>query len=175
MLERLKLIKEAGFDTICSWWGDTFIDLDGRKEDHFEMALKEGLYLEHTHLPYYKSDLLWETSLDADALELEYVRDIKNAASSGISTIVIHPYSDFNITRVGDWDIFIDRIERLGNIALRKGVRLAIENLRDYKTIGKIIDCLGDNKNLGICFDTGHGNISNHDDFSLLEIGRAHV
>ena len=35
---KLALIAEAGFQTICTWWDDTFAGTDGRKEGHFRLA-----------------------------------------------------------------------------------------------------------------------------------------
>ena len=30
--KRLKLIADAGFDSVFSWWGDQYIEIDGSKE-----------------------------------------------------------------------------------------------------------------------------------------------
>ena len=58
--ERLKAIKDAGFDTICSFWTKKMEEADGRRVEQPEKADEYGLYLEHTHLNYYGCDALWK-------------------------------------------------------------------------------------------------------------------
>lgn len=166
--DRLSLIKDAGFDSICTWWADTFSDMDGRKEDHFEMAFKAGLRLEHTHLPYFGCDVLWKDGIDGNDLEKEYRNAIENAAKCGVSTVVLHPYDNKEVTQSNGWDVFMPRMARIVDTAQHAGVRLALENLQESHVIRRILTLLGDNENVGICFDSGHGNISDHGDFSVL-------
>ena len=166
--ERLRLIRDAGFDSICTWWEDTFSDMDGRKEDHFDMALKAGLSLEHTHLPYFGCDALWEAGIAGDNLEGACRSAIESAAECGIPAVVMHPYDDVRMTRGDGWRAFMPRMARIAETAHRAGVRLALENLRENRAVRRILAYLSDNENVGICFDSGHGNISDPGDFSIL-------
>jgi sugar phosphate isomerase/epimerase len=166
--EKLRLIKEAGFDTICTWWDDMFVEIDGRKEEHFSQALAAGLYLEHTHLPYDGCDELWRPGMDGDTLCEQYCKGVSEAAESGIGTVVMHPFERF-VPENGIWEVFSARMERIAGQSAEKQIRLAIENLPDRKGFMHIVDHLNANPYVGICFDTGHNHVTIPNDFELLE------
>lgn len=165
--ERLKAIKEAGFDTVCSFWGREMEGIDGRLEDQPEKAEKAGLYLEHSHIPYYGCDAMWVPGVQRDALLEKYLDCVDIAASAGLKTLVIHPCEVY----VPDMELYpymYGVMKAVSDRCAEKGVRLAIENLGEKVAVRKIIDDLSDNPFVGLCFDSGHNNIVNGADFSLL-------
>lgn len=164
--ERLRLIKDAGFDTVCTWWDDMFAETDGRKEDHFDQALAAGLYLEHTHLPYFGCDELWRPGPNGDALCRRYCQAVAGASASGIRTVVMHPFERFSPPN-GNWDVFIARMERIAGESAKQGSRLAVENLADREGLKRIMDYFSANPHVGLCFDTGHNHVAAPGSFEL--------
>ncbi len=166
--KKLELLRNAGFSTICTWWGDLFSDIDGRKEDQAVKAAAAGLTLEHTHLPYMGCDRLWFP--DGEELFQSYLRAIPEIAENGIPTAVMHPFE--KVLPRGEWNLGMDRLSALGEQAKRAGVRLALENIVDNVHLEKILTGLGDNPFVGLCFDTGHNQLARANDFSLVETFR---
>ncbi len=165
---RLQLIKEAGFDSICSWWGDDFILLDQKKEDHVELSARYGLSIAHAHLPYAGLDALWQDSLPGYDLAEIHKREIKNASSCGIKTLVMHPYEDVKILKAGDYNVFIKHLHSLADTAFHSQIQLALENLKEFDLLDKLMQEFSDNPFVGFCFDSGHAHITNPNDFSFL-------
>ena len=164
---KLALIAEAGFQTICTWWDDTFAGTDGRKEEHFRLAERAGLFLEHTHLPYFGCDALWFPGEEGDALCARYAQSAAQAADAGIKTAVLHPFGKY-VPENGNWSIYLARMRRIAERCEQSGIRLAVENLADNEALARIVDALRENPFVGICFDTGHNHVTAGNDFSLL-------
>lgn len=165
---KLDLIKAAGFDAICSWWGDSFIDLDGPKAAHARLARQRGLILENAHLPYEDSDDLWQDSPAGQALVDAMEKAMAEAARAGIPTLVVHPYRTKEVLRQGDRSLFFQRARRLGEEAHRLGIRLAWENLYESRLVRDMMVALAHDPATGFCLDTGHANISQDGALSLL-------
>ncbi len=164
--DKLKLIKNAGFDTICTWWGNEFDLTDGNYLNHPEIADKYGLKLEHAHIPYYGSNAIWQDNLTGQALYEKYAKDITDAALSGVDTLVIHPFEK-DMIDMSQPNLCIDRFKRLGDLAGNKEICLAIENLADNTVLRTVLNGVS-HPYVGLCFDSGHNNIIARDDFSLL-------
>lgn len=166
---KLDRIKAAGFQAICSWWGDDFIDLDGPKENQALLAGQRGLILENAHLPYQDTDLLWQESPAGQALVRSWEEAIKAAAAAGIPLLVLHPYRTETILAGGNRPLFFQRARQLGACAGRQGIRLAWENLYESRLVRDLMGVLADQAATGFCLDTGHANISQDGALSLLE------
>ncbi|MBQ4061603.1 MAG: sugar phosphate isomerase/epimerase [Christensenellaceae bacterium] len=166
--ERFELIRHAGFDTVCTWWDDTFSNTDGPKEAQCELAKKAGLTIEHSHLSYYGCDALWKSSANGDDLCRRYINDVVSASKSGIDTLVFHPYDKVSDFWDKEWAFFYPRMLKIADAAYKYGVRIAVENLRESQMTRKIIDSFSFNPNIGLCFDSGHANITEPNDFSLI-------
>ncbi len=166
--EKLKMIKDVGFETICTWWGNDFDQTDGDYRTHADLAQKYGLYLEHSHIPYYGCDNLWLDNLDGQEILRIHTEAVKYAGQSGVPTLVMHPH-DRVITEGKRFDIFTDRLRRIIDSCDKYGVRLAIENLSDNTVIRQVQDMVRDIPFVGMCFDAGHNNVAGKGDLSLLE------
>ena len=166
--EKLKLIRNAGFDTVCTWWDDLFAEIDGVKEEHFALAARAGLFLEHTHLPYFGCDALWFDGGDSDDLQKKYATGVAGAGKSGIGTVVMHPF-ERTVPAGGSLAVFMERMRRIGDCAAQNGVRLAVENLTDAAGLKRVLEELWENPFVGLCFDTGHNHVECPNDFSLLQ------
>ncbi len=172
--EKMKYISDAGFDTICTWWDDTFIGIDGDIREHKNIAEKYGLYLEHSHISYYGSNNLWFDTDDGDIIQKRHIEVINLAKDCSIPTLVMHPF-EVVMPDGGSYDVFMRRMSHIAECAEKCGVRLAMENLGEQEYLKKIVDHFTDNPYIGICFDSGHNNVTNHNDYGLLETYRNRI
>lgn len=166
--ERLKAIKEAGFDTICTFWTKEMESMDAERLLQPELADKAGLYLEHTHLSYFGCDALWNDDIKAKEMVAGYMEDIKLAHKAGVPTVVIHP-CEIYVPDMARYPIFYENMRNIADVCASLYIKLAIENLGENIAIRRILNDLSDNPFVGLCFDSGHNNVVNHDDFSLLK------
>ena len=60
--EIIKMIKDAGFQCVMTWWGDEFRETNGPKEMEPEIIRKNGLYIENTHFTF--------TGIDAQYIDV---------------------------------------------------------------------------------------------------------
>jgi len=92
--------------------------------------------------------------------EIEFVQAV------GGETLVIHPVC-LGLKRPGD-RIDVNKVRRLAEFGRARGVRLALENVRDsIWSLDHVLDALGTNpedSNLGICIDVGHAHLSDDAD-----------
>ena len=164
--EKLQMIKASGFKTICTWWGNEFYESEGDYRAHPEIADRFGLRVEHAHISYYDANKIWEDTLDGESIFQKYIGDIKQARSSGLKTLVVHPFEK-TVPNVSSDKVCLERFKYLGDIAEKFDVELAVENLSDNDALIKILK-YADHPNIGLCFDSGHNFITCGNDFSLL-------
>ena len=171
--ERLRAIKEAGFDTVFTFWDRQMSEADAPIDVHTELADRYGLRLEHAHLPYYGCNVLWHTGPDTDDMMAVYKDGIETAGRTGLKTLVIHPCEIFP-PEGGSFDTMTDNMRKLLDTAERSGVRLAFENLGENGTVSKLLHIFSDRPAAGLCFDSGHNNIAGKGEFGLLSefVGR---
>jgi len=166
--EKLKMIKDVGFETICTWWGNDFDVTDGDYRTHAYLAQKHGLYLEHSHIPYYGCDNLWLDTLDGQEILKLHIEAVRAAGESDVPTLVMHPHDRVQIGGKR-FEIFTDRLNRIIDACDKYEVNLAIENLSDEKIIRDVQAIVKDIPFVGMCFDAGHNNVTGKGDLSLLE------
>lgn len=164
----LDLIREAGLEAVCGWWGDSFDDRDGPRETQVKLARDRGLIFENAHLPYEEADLLWDPGHGGETLVSAWEKEIRLAAGAGVPVLVLHPYRHSKVIQSPGREIFFQRARRLGNLALKEGIRLAWENLFESRLVRDLLLESGDQEATGFCFDTGHANLSRDGALSLL-------
>ncbi|MBN2852487.1 MAG: sugar phosphate isomerase/epimerase, partial [Clostridia bacterium] len=152
---RLKLIKEAGFDSVTLWWGDEYTDIDGDKYLLPDLARNAGLDIEHIHTPYSFANELWNDSLDGIELMRIYNECITSCHKYDMKTAVIHAFSGRNQPEIND--LGLDRIKDLCDYAAKMDVDIALENIREPSKLEKIFASIT-HPNLGLCYDSGHEN-----------------
>jgi len=88
--------------------------------------------------------------------EIEFTRSV------GGKTLVIHPVC-LGLKRPTD-RIDVDAVRSIATFGRARGVRLALENVRDSVwSLDHVLDALGpdpEGSNLGICIDVGHAHLS---------------
>ena len=166
--ERLKAIRQAGFDTVFTFWDRVMGEADAPLEEHVMMAEDAGLVLENAHLPYYGCNVLWKDCADADSLMKIYEDGILTAGRCGPKTLVIHPCEVFPPAD-GFFDAMTDHMRKLVDLASENGIRLAFENLGENDTVRRLLHIFDNEPMAGLCFDSGHNNLAAGNDFSLLE------
>ena len=164
--ERVCLIRKTGFETILHWWDDSFYELEGfTKEEQVSLIRKEGLVIENAHLQFDKVNSLWLDTLDGQEALDSYLADIDGLADYEIPTAVMHPTS--GITPPPASDIGISRFRVLIEQAEKRGVRIALENVRNTHILMHVLDTIK-SPMLGLCYDSGHDYIWSPAPYELL-------
>ncbi len=165
--DRLRLIRESGFKSICTWFGNEFSHINGDFRDQTHLADRYGLKVEHAHIPYYRANDLWADTLDGQALFDSYKKDIDNASRFGPELLTLHPYEKMS-DEIADEALCVGRLKRLTDFALAKGVRIGLENLKETRVTAELLKKI-DNPAMGLCFDAGHHHIADKENFDILE------
>jgi len=153
--ERIKLIKDAGFQSVMIWWGEEHREINTLKEMEPEIARKYGLRVENAHLPFYGINAIWEDSTDGDDLLDKYLLNIDDCKKHGIPTAVMHVTGgddppQFNKLGLG-------RFKQLTERAEKNNVTITLENVWRLDYLSYIFSNIKSDK-LKFCFDSGHEN-----------------
>lgn len=147
--EKLKLIKQNGFDGVFLFADDSF-------DDNFKLCSKYNLKVETIHLPFKGvCNLLWLDNNEAK----QYIEDTKNwikkASSCGIDKVVFHLSQ--SLTPPAICELGFTRVKELLKVCEEYNVYLALENLRYPKYLDAVLENVTSDK-LICCFDSGHAN-----------------
>lgn len=146
------------------------------------LADRLGLVTNQGHAHYYSAkDSYRYTAQDWDHAESLIRRDIEAAGICGVPWLVVHPDShlkDGNYSRSLSLETQYARFSRLGELAGKWNVGIAIENMVDNNPIKRfggshedlleLLDRLGDDERFGVCWDTGHANLNQNDQPSAI-------
>ncbi len=183
--EALTLISEAGFagvDFCFVAYGRPGMPMSGKNWRTWvcqqkELAEKLGLVTNQGHAHYYSAvDSYRYTSEDWRDAQALICRDIEAAGICSIPWLVIHPDShlkDGNYSRSLSMQKEYERFSRLGELAAKWNVGIAIENMIAGSSAGRfgcthedlqdLLDLLKDDERFGVCWDTGHANLNGSD------------
>lgn len=166
--ERLRAIRDAGFDTVCTFWAREMEGIDGKLLTQFETAAKYNLFLEHTHLPYFGIDVMWGDDLKASAYTDDIISLVGTAGEGNIPTLVMHT-CEIESPDPSRYPFLLENMKRIADACAQNEVKLAVENLGKTCPAENIIRDLSDNPWVGLCFDSGHNNVVRGSDFRLPE------
>jgi L-ribulose-5-phosphate 3-epimerase len=152
---KMKLIREAGFDSVMLWWSDEYAGIDGKKEMLPSIARNHGLTVENIHCPFEKANLLWLAKPGSEELLQRYMNCIDACSTYEIPSAVIH------LTN-GDQpppqsQIGLERLKMLTDHAEKKGINIALENLRRPDYLDFVFSNIQSDRLL-FCYDSGHEN-----------------
>jgi sugar phosphate isomerase/epimerase len=165
--ERLKLIREAGFNATTLWWEDEIGSPDIKKEHMPNIVRDSGLILENIHIPYDNCDDLWsEQKPSRDAIVNKYISWLNDCAKYNIPMMVMHITDSINLPSPNQYGI--DSIFRLLKVAEDLGVIIAIENTGREDYIYFVLSEIQSNY-FGFCYDSSHNRIYSKNDLTLLE------
>lgn len=156
--ERMRVIKQAGFDGVLLLWADYF-DKDYKCFPQY--AERAGLYVENAHAPYMNANVLWEDTIPGQDACDELISCVKDCASYDIPTLVMHPENKNGTQTVSlpsDFSTGIDRMNRIVDTAERLNVNIAVENMSRPEYLDRIFESIQSCR-LGFCFDSGHAHI----------------
>ena len=184
--ETAGLIREAGFEEVDMSLEAPLLTADDAREqleERLRICEKTGIRIRYCHLPYH-----YPAENDAEGWEVFHAATrsaIDFAKRAGADCAAVHPRSF--MTRDYDPEREYSRayrfLEPVQDYAVKRGFPLALENMRGagrsadpairrFGTETADVIALADALNMGICWDTGHGNISGQDQYeSLVRIG----
>ena len=184
--ETLEFVKAAGFDELDYGFKTPELLQDGWQEafrEKLAQAKDAGVRFRYAHMPYdYPSE---KTAYGEDEFFLASCRAAAIAVEMGVDCAAIHPRR--GMTRGYDAEKEMEQAHAFlvsyRDEAKKAGLILALENMRgpgqsadpqirrfgmDVHEIITLADRLG----IGVCWDTGHGNISGQPQrASILAIG----
>ena len=164
LYERLKLINEAGFDSVMLWWGDEMSGTDGVKTAHPALARSFGLKVANVHAPYFGINDIWSENSEGAREENLLRQCLEDCADCEVPVMVTHitdspvppPFSACGL----------ERIERLISRAGQLGVKLALENVQCPEYLDRVMQevCPDGStpRGLGFCYDSGHDFAVSH-------------
>ncbi|MDD3888393.1 MAG: sugar phosphate isomerase/epimerase [Syntrophomonadaceae bacterium] len=165
--ERLKLIKEAGFNATTLWWEDEIGSPCIKKETMPNLVRDSGLILENTHIPYNDCDDLWsEHRLTRDAIVNKYIGWLSDCAKHSIPMMVMHITDSHYLPPPTQYGI--DSIFRVLKVAEDLGVVIAIENTGREDYIYFVLSEIYSDY-LGFCYDSSHNRLCSKNTITLLE------
>ncbi len=147
VFERLKLIKDIGFDSIFT----SGLPFMGKIADTADSL---GLRFEFVHAPFDGINNMW---CEGDAylnLYNRIKRYIDAVNTNGVPTIILHLSSGWNPPAVSE--VGLKRFDSLVDYAESKNVKIAIENLRRADNVILLGERYADRKHVGFCYDFGH-------------------
>jgi sugar phosphate isomerase/epimerase len=153
--EIIKLIKEAGFQSVMTWWGDEPDDSALPKERQPDIVRKAGLHLENTHFAFGEVNSLWEDTPNGQEIFRKYCSYVDDCKTHEIPTAVMHAATGKNPPPYGQ--LGLDRFKRLVEKAEKCGVNIALENVRNPEYMDYIFANI-DSGRLKFCYDCGHEN-----------------
>ncbi len=148
-LTTLEKIKAAGFDTFFSG-GETVQGALALREK----AEQVGLIYDFIHAPFGGTNDLWVAGPNYYKLYQGILGSIDAAAAADVPTVVVHVTSGWWPPHISD--IGLSRFDGIVEHALKKGVKIAFENIRKVGNLAAIMDRYERVENVGFCFDNGH-------------------
>lgn len=157
MPERLRLIRDAGFDTVSVWWEDEIGEPVIPKQRFPQLVRDAGLELENMHVPFNDSNDLWSAHGPArKEIVAQHIAWLEDCARHGIPLMVMHLTEGTDPPAPNGYGI--ESMRRLAGFAEEAGVKIAVENTRREDNVPFVLaeiqsDCLG------FCYDSSHANL----------------
>lgn len=153
-VDQLETIKNAGFD--ACFYDRMKLASSAPTLAFAEKAAKFGLVFQSLHAPFYGMDDIWhdEDGELAKIMEGELIASIDDCAETGVPIVIMHAI--IGMDNFTPTDLGIQRLEKVIDRAVQKGVKIAFENTEGEMYLERIFDAYGKVENVGFCIDTGH-------------------
>ena len=148
-IESLEKIKAVGFDGFFTSRGDIAECCAMRKE-----ADRLGLDYQFIHAPFKGINTFWTPGLDYLPVYTQCIESVDAAAEAGVPIVIMHLSSGWIPPQI--CDIGLARFDSFVEYALKRGVKIAFENLRTLGNLAAIMDRYAQVENVVFCFDNGH-------------------
>jgi len=166
LIERLRAVRRAGFETVMLWWEDNEMADEAGREALMEAVADIGLEVENVHLPFGGNDLWSENDETREEFVEAHVARLRACGAAGIPAAVMHVTS--GAESAGPNRHGLEAMARIADAAARARVTLAVENTRKPECVEFLLDNIGTDR-FGLCYDTSHGRLYEPREFSLLE------
>ncbi|MBN2352723.1 MAG: sugar phosphate isomerase/epimerase [Spirochaetales bacterium] len=166
LVERLRAVRYAGFETVMLWWEDKEMADEAGCEAVVEAVSDIGLEIENVHLPFGGNDLWSEDEEAREEFVEAYVSRLRACGAAGIPMAVMHVTSGIEIEGPNRYGL--EAMTRIAEAAARARVTLAIENTRKPECVEFLLENIRSDR-FGLCYDTSHGRLYEPHAFSLLE------
>lgn len=152
--DRIKIIKEAGFDEVMISWEDELEPWAVEKEKFPEIVRKNDLEITNIHLPFAGYNDIWEESRIQIEPKLKLFKSYAKACCDfEIPTMVLHTC---------DLDSFEPDLDKgkaffseLSDAGEKYGVNIAVENVSRQYLLEYLLDEI-DAVRFGMCYDSSH-------------------
>lgn len=159
-IETIDAIKNAGFTNVFIQWYNR--DWKPTQEEQLEYIRKKGLNIIFAHLGYQNINDLWLEKEAGDKLVDRYKNDIKICRNNNIPMVIMHLTSKSEAPKYNE--IGLKRLQEIVDYAQKLNIKVAFENTKIKGYLDYVIDNIK-NKNVGICFDSGHYHVHFNDEF----------
>ncbi|MCL2196806.1 MAG: sugar phosphate isomerase/epimerase [Treponema sp.] len=153
--DRIKMIKNAGFQSVMTWWGEGSKEGNEVSETKPDIIRKHGLKIENAHFSFAGINSMWEDTLDGEEMLKRYFSYIDDCKKFEIPTAVMHLTSGEKTPPFGQTGL--NRFKQLIDKAERNGITIAFENVRKFEYLEFLFANI-DSDNLKFCYDCGHEN-----------------
>lgn len=152
--ERIKLIKEAGFECVITSADPRLNKQNGSIRNQVKYIKKAGLKLSSLHMTYVEDELpnFFMDNKIGNKIEKRIIKDLHLAKKYGFTCVVAHISGE-------ESEIGYKRLDRILKVCEKLDVPLAIENLDfNRQLLVKLFSRYDDNKYAKFCYDAGHNN-----------------
>ena len=155
-------IKDAGFDGVfVQWYNDNTWEFS--QQEQVDFCYELGLEIEFAHLGYWQIEDIWKIGDKGDQVVEGYFRDLDAIKKNNIPMVVMHLTNLYDAPPASE--IGIKRFQAIADYAQKLGIKIAFENTKVITLFDSVLDNIK-NKNVGICFDSGHYHCNFKDQFN---------
>lgn len=168
-VERLDLIREAGFDATGFWLGpEEELVAKGRADLLPDLIRSRGLFLEYVHAPDIGCNDMWSESA---AKQEEWTRTYRSyidlCKRHAIPIVVMHVSQSKGEQPMNPGGAGLIAMKELVKIAEDSGVKIAVENTMQPALLDLIFTRI-QSEHLGFCYDTSHDFLYSKEPGELL-------
>ena len=159
--ETIDAIANAGFKNVFIQWYNK--DWNPSQDLQLKYIKEKGLNVIFAHLGYQNINNIWIEGKEGENIVDRYIKDIQICKEKNIPMVVMHLTSKRNAPQYGS--IGLNRLKKIVDYAEKLNIKVAFENTKIKGYLDYVIDNIK-NKNVGICFDSGHYHVHFKDELN---------
>ncbi len=164
--ERIRLIKQAGFDYVMLWWEDEEYPYTVKRMEFINILQYYDLKLDNVHLPFENINNLWSEDNTERNNQINIIKKWLNECKhSGADIAVLHAVHGSNY--VFDYSLGYDSFRKIIAEAENINIKIAIENTRMFNYVDFILKEI-ESPNIGFCYDSSHDFIKGESSGEIL-------
>ncbi|MFZ7132745.1 MAG: sugar phosphate isomerase/epimerase family protein [Eubacteriales bacterium] len=164
--ERVKLIRESGFDATCLWWEDETYPNLIPVNDMPSIVRSAGLYIDNIHCPYEGVNNLWHPDERIRIKEVQkYITYVDACILHRIPIMIMHATDEGFQKNHFKYGLasFLEIIQ----YAEENYIKVAVENTRDKEIVDYLLKEIT-SPFFGLCYDSSHDWIQGQSKGALL-------